>query len=162
MSGFRSKCNVRLSVRHLSLSWLWRSGNPASCGISKRGGKVCHSSQAQLLRQPAKSSVFELMPCYRMLHHDAEVAELADAQDLGSCDRKAVGVQIPPSALTSFGRPVKVATTALLQGFLRLGGGHKRSHRDTRERFMATGWQQSEKWRGKPLSRRGNSSSNRS
>jgi hypothetical protein len=26
------------------------------------------------------------------------VAELADAQDLGSCGRKAVGVQIPPSA----------------------------------------------------------------
>ncbi len=28
----------------------------------------------------------------------AGVAELADAQDLGSCGRKAVGVQIPPSA----------------------------------------------------------------
>ncbi len=28
----------------------------------------------------------------------AEVAELADAQDLGSCGRKVVGVQIPPSA----------------------------------------------------------------
>ena len=31
--------------------------------------------------------------------HDAEVAELADAQDLGSCGREAVGVQLPPSAL---------------------------------------------------------------
>src|SRR5712691_8266367 len=30
--------------------------------------------------------------------HCAEVAELADAQDLGSCGRKAVGVQLPPSA----------------------------------------------------------------
>jgi hypothetical protein len=30
---------------------------------------------------------------------DAEVAELADAQDLGSCGREAVGVQLPPSAL---------------------------------------------------------------
>lgn len=29
----------------------------------------------------------------------AEVAELADAQDLGSCGRKAVGVQLPPSAI---------------------------------------------------------------
>jgi hypothetical protein len=29
---------------------------------------------------------------------DAEVAELADAQDLGSCGREAVGVQLPPSA----------------------------------------------------------------
>ena len=28
----------------------------------------------------------------------AGVAELADAQDLGACGRKAVGVQIPPSA----------------------------------------------------------------
>jgi hypothetical protein len=28
----------------------------------------------------------------------AEVAELADAQDLGSCGREAVGVQLPPSA----------------------------------------------------------------
>jgi hypothetical protein len=28
----------------------------------------------------------------------AGVAELADAQDLGSCGRKAVGVQLPPSA----------------------------------------------------------------
>ena len=26
------------------------------------------------------------------------MAELADAQDLGSCGRKAVGVQLPPSA----------------------------------------------------------------
>src|SRR5216684_7357441 len=30
--------------------------------------------------------------------HPAGVAELADAQDLGSCGRKAVGVQLPPSA----------------------------------------------------------------
>jgi hypothetical protein len=30
--------------------------------------------------------------------NSAGVAELADAQDLGSCGRKAVGVQIPPSA----------------------------------------------------------------
>src|SRR5207245_11327956 len=30
--------------------------------------------------------------------NDAEVAELADAQDLGSCGREAVGVQLPPSA----------------------------------------------------------------
>jgi hypothetical protein len=32
------------------------------------------------------------------LASSAGVAELADAQDLGSCGRKAVGVQIPPSA----------------------------------------------------------------
>jgi hypothetical protein len=31
--------------------------------------------------------------------NDAEVAELADAQDLGSCGREAVGVQLPPSAI---------------------------------------------------------------
>ena len=31
----------------------------------------------------------------------AEVAELADAQDLGSCGREAVGVQLPPSAPAS-------------------------------------------------------------
>jgi hypothetical protein len=37
--------------------------------------------------------------CYNELPHDAEVAELADAQDLGSCGREAVGVQLPPSAL---------------------------------------------------------------
>src|SRR6267143_6275056 len=30
--------------------------------------------------------------------HPAGVAELADAQDLGSCGRKAVGVRLPPSA----------------------------------------------------------------
>src|SRR5712692_9673210 len=35
-----------------------------------------------------------------LLLHAAEVAELADAQDLGSCGRKAVGVQLPPSAQT--------------------------------------------------------------
>lgn len=29
----------------------------------------------------------------------AGVAELVDAQDLGSCARKSVGVQVPPSAL---------------------------------------------------------------
>src|SRR5215469_17197712 len=35
---------------------------------------------------------------YNQINLDAEVAELADAQDLGSCGRKAVGVQLPPSA----------------------------------------------------------------
>src|SRR4029078_5872446 len=32
----------------------------------------------------------------------AKVAELADAQDSGSCDREVVGVQVPPFAPTSF------------------------------------------------------------
>jgi flavin reductase len=32
----------------------------------------------------------------------AKVAELADAQDSGSCDRKVVGVQVPPFAPTTF------------------------------------------------------------
>ena len=36
-----------------------------------------------------------------ILPHDAEVAELADAPALGAGGRKAVGVQLPPSALTS-------------------------------------------------------------
>jgi hypothetical protein len=42
----------------------------------------------------------QLFPRIEMLseHIRAEVAELADAQDLGSCGRKAVGVQLPPSA----------------------------------------------------------------
>jgi hypothetical protein len=35
---------------------------------------------------------------YNRLAYKAEVAELADAQDLGSCGREAVGVQLPPSA----------------------------------------------------------------
>ena len=38
-----------------------------------------------------------------ILPPQAEVAELADAQDLGSCGRKAVGVQLPPSAPCIFG-----------------------------------------------------------
>ena len=37
-----------------------------------------------------------------ILTAQAEVAELADAQDLGSCGRKAVWVQLPPSALPLF------------------------------------------------------------
>src|SRR5580704_11293611 len=37
----------------------------------------------------------------------AEVAELADAQDLGSCGRKAVGVQLPPSA------PARVSASSI-------------------------------------------------
>ena len=41
----------------------------------------------------------------------AEVAELADAQDLGSCGRKAVGVQLPPSAL-AFQKSAKNAVLA--------------------------------------------------
>ena len=35
----------------------------------------------------------------------ARVAELADAQDSGSCARKGVGVQVPPRARVSFGTP---------------------------------------------------------
>src|SRR5437879_12382006 len=38
-----------------------------------------------------------------ILAAQAEVAELADAQDLGSCGRKAVWVQLPPSAPASTG-----------------------------------------------------------
>jgi hypothetical protein len=38
----------------------------------------------------------------------AEVAELADAQDLGSCGRKAVGVQLPPSAIPLCAIPERV------------------------------------------------------
>jgi hypothetical protein len=38
------------------------------------------------------------------LQHRAEVAELADAQDLGSCGRKAVKVQILSSAPPFFSR----------------------------------------------------------
>ena len=33
------------------------------------------------------------------LQHTAGVAELADAQALGACTRKSVGVQVPPPAL---------------------------------------------------------------
>ena len=36
--------------------------------------------------------------------HLARVAELADAQDSGSCDRKIVGVQLPPRALNYLSR----------------------------------------------------------
>lgn len=36
------------------------------------------------------------LPCARLLR--AKVAELADAQDSGSCARKGVGVQVPPFA----------------------------------------------------------------
>src|SRR5450755_2995305 len=38
----------------------------------------------------------------------AGVAELADAQDLGSCGRKVVGVQIPPPAPSLLKTPLKV------------------------------------------------------
>jgi hypothetical protein len=53
-------------------------------------------------RQPAKSredwnALVPLAHNASAFSH-AEVAELADAQDLGSCGRKAVGVQLPPSA----------------------------------------------------------------
>ena len=45
----------------------------------------------------------------------AEVAELADAQDLGSCGRKAVGVQLPPSA-SLFYKPGKIRFFLILDG----------------------------------------------
>jgi hypothetical protein len=38
----------------------------------------------------------------------AEVAELADAQDLGSCGREAMGVQLPPSA------PINISSTPIV------------------------------------------------
>jgi hypothetical protein len=52
----------------------------------------------------------------------AEVAELADAQDLGSCGRKAVGVQLPPSAdhFLCLGR--KCAETPMDIGDLHVSG----------------------------------------
>src|SRR5580704_16103868 len=56
----------------------------------------------------------------------AGVAELADAQDLGSCGRKAVGVQIPPSAPTIRfeGSPSNVLFQALIALDSRLRPGH--------------------------------------
>ena len=52
--------------------------------------------------------------------HAAGVAELADAQDLGSCGRKAVGVQLPPPALCRRSNPRKGVKIQYLCGFRRL------------------------------------------
>jgi hypothetical protein len=48
---------------------------------------------------------------FNKLAHFAGVAELADAQDLGSCGRKAVGVQIPPPAHLTSRNPANHAKT---------------------------------------------------
>ena len=56
--------------------------------------------------------------------NSAEVAELADAQDLGSCDRKAVGVQIPPSAPPLQERSERLVFFVDSAEFLR-NGNHK-------------------------------------
>ena len=60
--------------------------------IVKRKGGSLHVQQRQNLQL---SLIIVMLRCERV---HAEVAELADAQDLGSCGRKAVGVQLPPSA----------------------------------------------------------------
>jgi hypothetical protein len=52
---------------------------------------------SQAVWDPSDSLASPMKP-YIMNCTTAGVAELADAQDLGSCGRKAVGVQIPPSA----------------------------------------------------------------
>src|SRR3989449_5412481 len=58
-----------------------------------------------------------------ILTAQAEVAELADAQDLGSCGRKAVGVQLPPSAPKfPFGRSCPGRSAS--KGFLRPATGY--------------------------------------
>src|SRR3989449_3511323 len=58
-----------------------------------------------------------------ILTAQAEVAELADAQDLGSCGRKAVGVQLPPSAPKfPFERPCPGCSAS--KGFLRPATGY--------------------------------------
>src|SRR5206468_12973790 len=51
---------------------------------------------------PSKISLELVFSTLSNRHTTAGVAELADAQDLGSCGRKAVGVQIPPSAYLIF------------------------------------------------------------
>jgi hypothetical protein len=50
----------------------------------------------------------------------AGVAELADAQDLGSCGRKAVGVQIPPSGYLIIKNIEERAKTQCLCGYLEI------------------------------------------
>src|SRR6266481_5976245 len=65
--------------------------NPAPSQVSSHGGCEGKMAPKIAVEQP-----------YSSLYNRATtagVAELADAQDLGSCGRKAVGVQIPPSAL---------------------------------------------------------------
>ena len=63
--------------------------------------------RAQLTKQ-AKQSLYKRSQNISIISELtplAGVAELADAQDLGSCGRKAVGVQIPPSAPAPLGFP---------------------------------------------------------
>ncbi len=70
---------------------LWRQSK-ATTGHQVQGffgaseGSVCFHYSAELRAEPLYNQ------------RTAEVAELADAQDLGSCGRKAVWVQLPPSA----------------------------------------------------------------
>src|SRR6266849_10772275 len=66
-------------------------------------------------QEPCKMKPFNKLALF------AGVAELADAQDLGSCGRKAVGVQIPPSAPCLLGIRGKARIPAFCAAFVRLG-----------------------------------------
>ena len=67
----------------------------AFVAVPIRAPRACGTAMPRAL-PPADHKAFycRMMPVF------AEVAELADAQDLGSCGRKAVWVQLPPSALS--------------------------------------------------------------
>ena len=49
---------------------------------------------------PGWPPILTVSPPPSIGNHDAKVAELADAQDSGSCGVKPVGVQVPPFALS--------------------------------------------------------------
>src|SRR5579863_9587890 len=74
----------------------------SAAGLAKRHSShslLCSSKRGTIQCLSAASESSGRGPIPGILEKPlAGVAELADAQDLGSCGRKAVGVQIPPSA----------------------------------------------------------------
>jgi hypothetical protein len=75
-----------------------RRGNPSYKITARIPVRLTHSSGVAVpLGGFACTMALIIFLYYTVMDH-AEVAELADAQDLGSCGRKVVGVQVPPSA----------------------------------------------------------------
>ena len=95
-----------------------RTGNPRRPRFMAGHGRLAivgnvPPEQAVVKIGPSLQNLSQMV-AYRWRHPPAKVAELADAPDLGSGSRKALGVRLPPFALLrspAFARELRSAST---------------------------------------------------
>ena len=94
------------------------SSTPSRPGLVETGGRSPAAGAPRLRRMKSTLTCLSYLP---RINRAAKVAELVDAQDSGSCGRKAVGVRVPPFAPSLFLPSPAEATTEQAPALARPG-----------------------------------------